>query len=288
MFLKTKTKNLNINKKPLIVGILNLTPDSFYDGTKNLTKTKVLKQVERMVKEGADIIDIGAESTRPNSERISLREEEKRIKTNLIEIIRNFDIPISIDTMKSEIADLALSEGAEIINDVTGFQHDSKMPSIIGHHKAAVIINHTPSMPENMQRNTSYTNITKNIKDYFVMRIKQCSDSKINKKSIILDPGIGFGKTTNQNLRLIKDIRKFSSLNLPIMMGVSNKSFIGNILNISDPRERINGSIVASLLCLQSGAKLIRVHNVKETSEMIKIWSQYENVRNWWNKRLPI
>ncbi|MBT3445980.1 dihydropteroate synthase [bacterium] len=280
MFLKTKTKNLNINKKPLIVGILNLTPDSFYDGTKNLTKTKVLKQVERMVKEGADIIDIGAESTRPNSERISLREEEKRIKTNLIEIIRNFDIPISIDTMKSEIADLALSEGAEIINDVTGFQHDSKMPSIIGHHKAAVIINHTPSMPENMQRNTSYTNITKNIKDYFVMRIKQCSDSKINKKSIILDPGIGFGKTTNQNLRLIKDIRKFSSLNLPIMMGVSNKSFIGNILNISDPRERINGSIVASLLCLQSGAKLIRVHNVKETSEMIKIWSQYENVRN--------
>ena len=288
MFLKTKTKNLNINKKPLIVGILNLTPDSFYDGTKNLTKTKVLKQVERMVKEGADIIDIGAESTRPNSERISLREEEKRIKTNLIEIIRNFDIPISIDTMKSEIADLALSEGAEIINDVTGFQHDSKMPSIIGHHKAAVIINHTPSMPENMQRNTSYTNITKNIKDYFVMRIKQCSDSKINKKSIILDPGIGFGKTTNQNLRLIIDIRKFSSLNLPIMMGVSNKSFIGNILNISDPRERINGSIVASLLCLQSGAKLIRVHNVKETSEMIKIWSQYENVRNWWNKRLPI
>lgn len=280
MFLKTKTKNLNINKKPLIVGILNLTPDSFYDGTKNLTKTKVLKQVERMVKEGADILDIGAESTRPNSERISLREEEKRIKTNLIEIIRNFDIPISIDTMKSEIADLALSEGAEIINDVTGFQHDSKMPSIIGHHKAAVIINHTPSMPENMQRNTSYTNITKNIKDYFVMRIKQCSDSKINKKSIILDPGIGFGKTTNQNLRLIKDIRKFSSLNLPIMMGVSNKSFIGNILNISDPRERINGSIVASLLCLQSGAKLIRVHNVKETSEMIKIWSQYENVRN--------
>jgi dihydropteroate synthase len=280
MFLKTKTKNLNINKKPLIVGILNLTPDSFYDGTKNLTKTKVLKQVERMVKEGANIIDIGAESTRPNSERISLREEEKRIKTNLIEIIRNFDIPISIDTMKSEIADLALSEGAEIINDVTGFQHDSKMPSIIGHHKAAVIINHTPSMPENMQRNTSYTNITKNIKDYFVMRIKQCSDSKINKKSIILDPGIGFGKTTNQNLRLIKDIRKFSSLNLPIMMGVSNKSFIGNILNISDPRERINGSIVASLLCLQSGAKLIRVHNVKETSEMIKIWSQYENVRN--------
>lgn len=288
MFLKTKTKNLNINKKPLIVGILNLTPDSFYDGTKNLTKTKVLKQVERMVKEGANIIDIGAESTRPNSERISLREEEKRIKTNLIEIIRNFDIPISIDTMKSEIADLALSEGAEIINDVTGFQHDSKMPSIIGHHKAAVIINHTPSMPENMQRNTSYTNITKNIKDYFVMRIKQCSDSKINKKSIILDPGIGFGKTTNQNLRLIKDIRKFSSLNLPIMMGVSNKSFIGNILNISDPRERINGSIVASLLCLQSGAKLIRVHNVKETSEMIKIWSQYENVRNWWNKRLAI
>ena len=280
MFLKTKTKNLNINKKPLIVGILNLTPDSFYDGTKNLTKTKVLKQVERMVKEGADIIDIGAESTRPNSERISLREEEKRIKTNLIEIIRNFDIPISIDTMKSEIADLALSEGAEIINDVTGFQHDSKMPSIIGHHKAAVIINHTPSMPENMQRNTSYTNITKNIKDYFVMRIKQCSDSKINKKSIILDPGIGFGKTTNQNLRLIIDIRKFSSLNLPIMMGVSNKSFIGNILNISDPRERINGSIVASLLCLQSGAKLIHVHNVKETSEMIKIWSQYENVRN--------
>jgi len=280
MFLKLKTKNLNIKTKPLIVGILNLTPDSFYDGNKSLTKVKVLKQVERMIKEGADIIDIGAESTKPNSKRISLREEEKRIKTNLIEIIKNFDVPISVDTMKSEIADLVLSEGAEMINDITGFQYDSKMPSIIGHHKAAVIINHTPSMPENMQKKTSYINITKNIKDYFIKRIEQCSDFKINKKSIVLDPGIGFGKTTNQNLKLINDIRKFSNLNLPIMMGVSNKSFIGNILGISDPKKRINGSIIASLLCLQSGAKLLRVHNVKETSEMIKIWSQYENVRN--------
>lgn len=280
MYLKLKKKKFNLAKSPLIVGILNLTPDSFYDGNKYPTKYKILKRVEEMIKEGVDIVDVGAESTRPGSKRISIKDEQERILKNIILIKKNFDIPISIDTMKSEIADICLSEGAEIINDVTSYLYDEKMPFVISKHKASVVLNHTSGLPQHMQSKTKYKNLILDIKKHLQKQIKISIKAGINENSIVIDPGIGFGKTTKQNLTLIKKAKEFSKLKIPLMYGVSNKSFIGDILNIKNPKKRINGSIITSLFCLSYGANLIRVHNIRETSEMIKIWKELSNVWN--------
>jgi dihydropteroate synthase len=280
MFLKIGKRKFNLSKSPLIVGILNLTPDSFYDGNKYKSKDSVLKRVEQVVKEGADIIDVGAESTRPNSKRISFDKEKERLLKNIVLIRKNFSIPISIDTMKSQIADICLKEGANIINDVTGFNFDHKMPDIIAQHKAAVIINHTPALPNLMQSKTKYKNLILDIKNFLKSKVKASIKSGINPNSIIIDPGIGFGKTTKQNIDLINSAKQFSRLKLPLMYGVSNKSFLGEILNIELPKDRTNASVVAASFCLNNGANLLRVHNIKETKEMLKIWMEFRNVRN--------
>lgn len=280
MHLKIKKKKFNLDQSPLIVAILNLTPDSFYDGNKYKTKDSLLKRVEQIVKEGADILDIGGESSSPQSKRISAEIEKDRVIEKLILIKKNFDIPISVDTMKSYVADICLKEGAEIINDVTGYQFDPEMPRVIADHKAAVIINHTSDLPHRMQSKTDYKNIMKEIKKYFKSKVKVSLQSGIDPGSIIIDPGIGFGKTTNQNLELINKASQFLKLNLPLMYGVSNKSFLGDILKIKNPKDRENASVVAACFCLINGANLIRVHNIKDTKEMIKISMELSNVWN--------
>ena len=280
MYLQINKKKFNLTKSPLIVGILNLTPDSFYDGNKYKSRYSILKRVEQIIKEGADILDIGAESTRPKSKRISLKTEKERLINNTILIRKNFSIPISIDTMKSEIADICLNEGANIINDVTGYRFDNEMPNVISRNNAAVIINHTSDLPHLMQSKTKYKNLIKDIKTDLKNKVKTSIKMGINPHSIVIDPGIGFGKTVKQNITLIKKAEEFSKLKLPLMYGVSNKSFLGEILKIKIPKNRTNASIVAACFCLNNGANLLRVHNIKETKEMIKIWQELENVRN--------
>ena len=194
MLFKIKSKTFLPKEFPLIVGVLNLTPDSFYDGGEYKTRDQVLRRVEKMVLEGADIIDIGAESTRPFSKRISVSNELKRLLPHLKMIKKNFDIPLSVDTMKSQVAEASLSEGVEIINDVTGFLFDKNIPKVVGKHDGAIIINHTPSLPEDMQNNTNYKDIVSDIKAFFKIKIKTCIKSQINKTSIVLDPGIGLVK----------------------------------------------------------------------------------------------
>ena len=274
---------LNLNGKkytnknyPLIVGILNLTPDSFSDGGKHNTEYKALKRVESMIEDGADIIDIGAESSRPDSKRISFDEEKKRLLPITKKIIKRFDIPISIDTMKSQIADITLKEGASIINDVTGFLYDEKMPDIIGKNKGAVIINHTSDLPQNMQKKTSYKNMFNEIKNFFKEKIKICINNNIKKNSIIIDPGIGFGKKTAQNVDLIKNVKIFQKFKLPIMYGVSNKRFLGELLDINNPTERTNATIITCLFLTINNVNLLRVHDIKKTQEMIKLWRLYQ------------
>ena len=274
MLFETKSKTFLSKEFPLIVGVLNLTPDSFYDGGKYKTRDQVLRRVEKMVLEGADIIDIGAESTRPFSKRISASNELKRLLPHLKMIKKNFDIPLSVDTMKSQVAEASLSEGAEIINDATGFLFDKNIPKVVGKHSGAIIINHAPSLPEDMQKNTNYKDIISDIKAFFKIQIKTCMKSQINRTSIVLDPGIGFGKKTNHNIDLIKNIKKFKSLGFPLMYGVSNKAFVGEILKIKNPKKRTNGSVIASYVCIENGAQLIRVHNVKETKQMVTMWRE--------------
>ena len=276
MVFKIKSRTYAKHNFPLIVGVLNLTPDSFYDGGKYNTIDKILKKVEKMVKEGADILDIGAESTRPFSKRISSSLEIKRLLSPLKKIKKNFDIPISVDTMKSEVAEVCLSEGAEIINDATGLMFDQKIAKVVAKYNAALIINHTPEMPERMQEKPYYINITEEIKSFFHKNIIFSLKAGISKESIVLDPGIGFGKNLTHNIELIKNIKEFKKLKLPLMYGVSNKTFIGEITKVKNPRKRIIGSIVTANTCIRNGVEMIRVHNVKETKQMISIWSELE------------
>ena len=229
-----------------------------------------------MVKEGADILDIGGESTRPFSKRISSSLEIKRLLSPLKKIKKNFDIPISVDTMKSEVAEVCLSEGAEIINDATGLMFDQKIAKVVARYNAALIINHTPDMPERMQEKPYYLNITEEIKSFFHKNIIFSLKAGISKESIVLDPGIGFGKNLTHNIELIKNIKEFKKLKLPLMYGVSNKTFIGEITKVKNPRKRIIGSIVTANICIRNGVQMIRVHNVKETKQMISIWSELE------------
>jgi len=276
MVFKIKSRTYAKHNFPLIVGVLNLTPDSFYDGGKYNTIDKILKKVEKMVKEGADILDIGGESTRPFAKRISSSLEIKRLLSPLKKIKKNFDIPISVDTMKSEVAEVCLSEGAEIINDATGLMFDQKIAKVVARYNAALIINHTPDMPERMQEKPYYINITEEIKSFFHKNIIFSLKAGISKESIVLDPGIGFGKNLTHNIELIKNIKEFKKLKLPLMYGVSNKTFIGEITKVKNPRKRIIGSIVTANTCIRNGVEMIRVHNVKETKQMISIWSELE------------
>ena len=276
MILNIKGNRFNNKDFPLLLGILNLTPDSFSDGGKYNSEYKALKKVEDYLNEDVDIIDIGAESSRPNSKRISLSEERKRLFPIVSKIKKKFNVIISLDTMKSEIAKEGFDKGIEIINDVSGFMYDSKMPNIIGKNNGAVILNHTSALPETMQKNTEYKNIFNDIKTFFTNRIKKCIKNKISDKSIILDPGIGFGKNTQQNIDLIKNAKKFKNFDLPLMYGVSNKKFLGEILGIDDPNKRVNASVITALLLLINGVNLLRVHNVKETKEMLNLWRAFK------------
>ena len=276
MILNIKGNRFNNKDFPLLLGILNLTPDSFSDGGKYNSEYKALKKVENYLNEDVDIIDIGAESSRPNSKRISLSEERKRLFPIVSKIKKKFDVIISLDTMKSEIAKEGFDKGIEIINDVSGFMYDSKMPNIIGKNNGAVILNHTSALPETMQKNTEYKNIFNDIKSFFTNRIKKCIKNNISDKSIILDPGIGFGKNTQQNIDLVKNVKKFKNFGLPIMYGVSNKKFLGEILGIDDPNKRVNASVITALFLLINGVNLLRVHNVKETKEMLNLWRAFK------------
>ncbi len=272
MLLKVPSKTFRTNNFPLVVGVLNITPDSFYDGGKYNNLRNIYKLVEKYLDEGADIIDIGAESTRPGSKRVSFEEEKRRLFPIINKVIKKYNPIISLDTMKSEIAKIGLDHGVEIINDATGFMYDQRMPEVIANYKCGLIINHTSGLPDVMQTKTNYRNLIKDIIRFFESILDTCKRNNISRNSLVLDPGIGFGKTLNQNINLIKKADKFKVFKRPIMYGISNKSFIGNILDLKNPDERVNGSIISSLFSIMNGVNIIRTHNVKETVEMIKMW----------------
>ncbi len=276
MLLKVPSKTFRSNDFPLVVGVLNLTPDSFYDGGKYNDLRSIYKLVEKYLDEGADIIDIGAESTKPGSKRVSYEEEKRRLFPIVNKIIKKYNPIISLDTMKSEIAKIGLDLGVELINDVTGFMYDESMPKVIANYKCGLIINHTTGLPQIMQKKTNYKNIIKDIIKFFESILDTCKKNNIPLNSIVLDPGIGFGKTTEQNIHLIKKADEFQIFKRPIMYGISNKSFIGNILNIKNPDKRVNGSVISSLFSIINGVNIIRTHNVKETVEMIKLWRVFK------------
>jgi dihydropteroate synthase len=251
------------------MGILNVTPDSFSDGGRFLSREAALEHAHRMVEDGADVIDIGGESTRPKGKSygegadiVSVDEELGRVIPVIELLARQTDIPISIDTYKSEVAREALRAGACIVNDISGFAFDQALPGVVAEAGASAVVMHIQGTPKTMQENPSYQDLIGEVIEYLGAAVERGRHSGISQ--IMIDPGIGFGKRLHHNLELIGHLRRFEILGCPILVGPSRKSFIGAVLDLPVP-DRLEGSLAAAVACVLNGAHLLRVHDVKET-----------------------
>mgnify|MGYP001335662018 FL=1 len=269
---------LNPKRETLVMGIVNVTPDSFSDGGKFFSPEVAISHASKLITQGADIIDIGGESTRPGAEQVSESEELKRV-IPVIEKIRtdNPTILISIDTTKASVAKHAVEAGADIINDVSGLSFDNNMIGIVESFNIPVVIMHMKGNPQNMQLNPEYKDIVNEILDFFKMKIKIAIQSGINRSMIILDPGIGFGKTVEHNFELLSRLNEFNVLELPIMIGPSRKSFIGITLDLP-PEDRVEGTAAAVSAGVMNGASIVRVHDVKSMKRVVRIIEKVRNV----------
>ena len=256
MVLKFRGKELELGKKTLIMGILNITPDSFSDGGDNFNIQRAMEHALQMIKDGADIIDIGGESTRPGSEFVSTEEELKRIIPVIKELSKITDIPISIDTYKAVTAEEAILAGADIINDIWGLQKDAKMAETAAKYNVPVIAMHNHDGHEYKK------DIIKEISDFFVKTLKIAEKNGISRDKVILDPGIGFGKTYEHNVEILQRLEELTKFG-PMLLGTSRKSTLGKILDLP-PKERIEGTLATTVIGIQKGVEIVRVHDVLE------------------------
>ena len=276
--IKSKKKNfsnLEFKKIPNILGVLNLTPDSFSDGGKFNTKKKGINHAIKLYKEGADLIDVGGESTRPGSKEVNKEDEWNRINDILKSIVKK--IPISLDTRKSEIMKNGIKVGVKLINDVSGLSFDPETINILKKYKIPFVIQHTLGTPENMQKNPKYKNELLDIYDFFEEKIKLLRSKGIKHNNIILDPGIGFGKKLKHNMNLIRRVSIFHSLGFPILVGNSRKRFIKDISKKNDSYTRIGGTISSSLYLMMQGVQILRIHDVNEVMQAIKVFNEIIN-----------
>lgn len=274
---KCRDKVLKMGTRTYIMGVLNLTPDSFYDGGKYSSLDIALKHVKQMINEGADIIDIGGESTRPGSSAVSIDEECERVVPAIREISKNFDAIVSIDTTKSAVAYEALKEGASIVNDISGLKFDEKIADVANEFEAALVLTHTSSYPKDMQEHTEYNSLVEDVIDSLRSSIATAQNKGISQNSILIDPGFGFGKTAEQNLILLKELKKFRELGKPILIGTSNKSFIGKTLNV-ELDQRVEGTAATVAIGILNGASIVRVHDIKYMKRVSKMVDAVLNV----------
>lgn len=277
-------KNLNDwllskKKRSLIMGILNVTPDSFSDGGDYYEKNLAVEHALKMVNQGADIIDIGGESTRPFSEPVSFDEEISRVIPVIEGIRKNSDVCISIDTTKSQVALAALESGASFINDISAMETDPAMVNVALKFDCPIVLMHMKGKPKNMQDNPLYKSLINDIKNYLLERVNFAISKGVDSKKIIIDPGIGFGKTVENNFEIINNLEQFVEMKLPVLLGASRKSFIGVTLNLPE-KERMEGSIATNIIGLQKGAKIFRVHDVVETNRAMVIANKIFNSNN--------
>ena len=269
LIFKAKEWEFDVSGKTLLMGIVNVTPDSFSDGGKCLEANSAIEHGVKLFSEGADIIDVGGESTRPGSQPVSAGEEIERVMP-VIEGLVSEGIPVSVDTYKASVAGEALRAGACIVNDISGLNFDSDMAMTIAEYKAGAVLMHIQGTPRNMQINPHYDDLLGEISIYLVNSIKKAETAGIARENLIIDPGIGFGKNLDDNILILKNLAYFKKFNIPILLGVSRKSFIGKLLNKS-VGERLYGTIGACAAAVMNGASMLRVHDVKEVSEAVQI-----------------
>lgn len=268
--LKCRDKELPLHEKTHIMGVLNLTPDSFFDGGRYFEVDLALKRTEKMMEEGADIVDIGGESTRPGSEGVSEEEELRRVIPAIRAIYKRFDIVMSIDTTKPGVARAALEEGVSMINDISGLKFGDELARLASNYGAALVLMHTSSRPKDMQRKTEYVSLIDDITKSLEISVEKALKRGVDENSIMVDPGIGFGKTAEQNLAILKHLKRFGELGKPVLIGTSNKSFIGSTLD-APVNDRKEGTAATVAIAIMNGASVIRVHDVahmKRVSQM--------------------
>ena len=283
MILKTRVKDLDLSKGPLLMGILNVTPDSFSDGGKCALPDAALAHAERMLAEGADLIDVGGESTRPGAEPVTAAEELRRVVPVVREICRRRPaVPVSIDTRKAVVARACLEQGASLVNDVSALSGDPAMVHAVKEHAVPVVLMHMRGNPSTMQADPVYGDVVEEIKDFLSERMDWAVRRGLRPDQFILDPGIGFGKTTAHNIELLKNLRSFLELEQPLLVGASRKSFIGRILGgdqaPSPVEERIEGSLAAHLWAASQGAHILRVHDVGAHRRALAVWKELQTL----------
>jgi len=263
--------DLDLGRKTHVMGILNVTPDSFSDGGLHFDRQTAIESGIQMVKDGADILDIGGESTRPGSEPVSLEEELKRTIPVIEELSRSVAVPISIDTYKAEVARKALEAGASMVNDISGLRFDPDMPKTVARHNIPVVMMHIKGRPRDMQQNPRYEALIPEIMDYFRISIRLARKFGIPDNMMIIDPGIGFGKTFDHNLEILNNLEQFTLLEKPLLIGHSRKAFLGKILGDAPAAERLEGTAAAVAVSIMKGANIIRVHDVKEMVKVARV-----------------
>ena len=262
--------NLASSNSTAIMGIINLSPDSFYSRSIPRSISSVFNVAKKMIQEGVHILDVGAETTRPGSKGISVKLELERLLPVITKLTKEFDIPISVDTYKPEVASVVLQEGVSVINDISGLGAGYKMANVIARHKAGVVLMHMKGTPETMQNKPYYKDICAEVLNFLSSRIMLAEAAGIDFESIAIDPGIGFGKTLTHNVDLITKLDQLKVLGKQILLGVSRKSFIGDILNL-EPAERLEGSIAAGIVGVINGANILRVHDVGSTMRAVRV-----------------
>ncbi len=269
--LKLRETNFKWRDRTYIMGILNTTPDSFSDGGQFNTLEKAIQQAHQMAENGADILDIGGQSTRPGAEKISLNVELERT-IPVIELLRKeLNIPISIDTTCAEVAKKAVEAGADLVNDISAGIFDPLMLATVAQLRVPIILMHSRGNPQTMQQLTDYQDLIFEIQNFFSCQIQEALIAGISKSNLILDPGIGFAKTVSQNLDLLRQLSRFRTFDLPLLIGPSRKSFIGHILQQSDPQKRIFGTAAACCVAIANGANILRVHDVTEMVQVCRM-----------------
>lgn len=263
--------SLSLGGRSLIMGILNLTPDSFYPGSRLTDLKAALESAERMIQEGAELLDLGGESTRPGSDYVDAEEEKRRVLPVLEALRRETNLPISVDTRKAAVAKAAIAAGADIINDVTALRDDPDLVKVVKDSGAGVILMHSRGTPKTMQQNPFYNDTIREIKEELVLFVSRAEEQGIKREKIILDPGIGFGKRLQDNLLILKHLEDFSSLGYPLLLGVSRKSFLGALTG-AEVEDRLSGTLAANCFALLKGIDILRVHDVKETAQAVKIF----------------
>lgn len=272
---KTSRREISLDV-PLVMGILNVTPDSFSDGGRYADINAALQRADEMIAEGADVIDIGGESTRPGSKRVSADDEISRVVPVIEAISKRLDVPVSIDTSKSAVADAAVDAGAEIINDISGLRFDEAIAEVAARHKTGLVLMHSRGEFETMHSQPPVEDIITEVEEDLRRSISSAAAAGVAAEQIVLDIGIGFGKTLDQNLKLIAQLDRLVNEFpvFPILVGASRKSFLGKLLGKDDPKERLSGSLASAAIAVWNGAKILRVHDVAATVDAVKIVTQ--------------